>query len=703
MKTKGFITFGFLLLILSCKSDSMKITPPVAKKVPFDLNKHNQKRVDNYYWMNDREDPDVIAYLKAENEYTSAILKDTEELQDKLYNEIVGRMEQREESVPYFTNGYFYYTRYDEGKEYPVYCRKKGNMEAAEEILLNVNEMAEGYEYFQVSGLTVSLDNKMLAYGVDTLSRRLYTLYFKELGSGRILPISIENTSGSVAWANDNNTVFYARKDTATLRSYAIERFKLNDAGPAVTVYTEDDETFYTYVYKSRSRQFIIIGSGSTLTDEYRILSANDPGGEFKLFTPRERGLEYSISHLKDKFYIRTNLNAKNFRLMMTPVTATPKENWKEVIPHRTDVMLEGFIEFDDYLVLEERIKGNTNFRVIDLKTSEEHYLDMGEDVYTAWISVNPEPSSKKLRMVYSSMTTPTSTYDYDMENREKILLKRQVIVGGHDPEKYESRRLYAKATDGREIPVSLVYKKGTMLDGSAPLLLYGYGAYGITLDPHFSSANLSLLDRGFIYAIAHIRGGQFLGREWYEDGKMLNKKNTFTDFIACAEFLIENKYTSAQNLMAEGGSAGGLLMGAVVNMRPDLFKAVIAAVPFVDVVTTMLDENIPLTTSEYDEWGNPNEKVYYDYMLSYSPYDNVAANEYPNMLVTTGLHDSQVQYWEPAKWVAKIREMKTGDNIVLLHTNMDAGHGGASGRFKRQKETAMDYAFLLKMAGIKQ
>jgi oligopeptidase B len=669
---------------------------PVAKKKPKELIIHGNKRTDNYYWLNERENSEVISYLEAENEYTSTVLKPTEELQDKIYKEIVGRIKQTDMSVPYFVNGYFYYTRYEEGKEYPVYCRKEESLDNKEEVLLNVNEMAEGHEYYQVAGITVSPDNKKIAFGVDTVSRRIYTVYLKNLETGEVLEENIPNTTGSAYWANDNKTLFFSTKDDQTLRPDRIFRYKLGDDVEPELIYHEKDETYYCYVYKSRSRQYMIIGSSAHTSDEYRILPSDDPDGEFEIFHPREKGHEYSIGHFMDRFYIRTNYNAKNFRLMETPAEKTSKDNWKEVIPHREDVLLEGFLNFDKWMVIDERRRGNVILRVIDTQSKEEHEIDFGEEVYTAWLSVNPELSSELLRIGYSSLTTPATTYDYHMKIREMTLLKRQEVVGGHTPDAYISERLYAMANDGKQIPISLVYKKGTPIDGSSPLLLYGYGSYGHTVDPNFGIARLSLLDRGFIYAIAHIRGGQFLGREWYESGKLLNKKNTFTDFIACADHLINRKYTSAKKLMAMGGSAGGLLMGAVVNLRPDLFKGVIAAVPFVDVVTTMLDDSIPLTTGEYDEWGNPNEKEYYDYMLSYSPYDNVEAKHYPNMLVTTGLHDSQVQYWEPAKWVAKIREFKTDKNLLLLHTNMDTGHGGASGRFKYHKETAMEYAFLL-------
>jgi oligopeptidase B len=676
--------------------------PPVAKKIPKEFTKYENTRIDNYYWLNGRDNPEVINYLKAENGYTAMILKDTKKLQEKLYDEIVGRIKQTDMSVPYFSNDYFYYVRYEEGNEYPVYCRKKDSMENKEEILLNVDEMAKGCDYFEVSGITVSPDNKIIAYGVDTLSRRIYTVYFKNLETGKVLEESIAGTTGNAEWANDNKTVFYAVKDELTLRPCKICRYKVSEDKPPEMVFTENDETFSAYVYKSRSKRYIIIGSSAILSDEYRTLPADNPDGDFKVFQTREKRLEYSIGHFGDKFYVRTNLHARNFRLMETSIDTTSKENWKELIPHREDVLLEGFLNFDHYMVIEERIKGNTNIRIIDNKSGKEHYLNFGEQVFTAWFSVNPEFSSTTLRLGYSSLTIPMTIYDYNMVTREMILLKRKEVVGGYNSDEYKSERLYAKAADGKEVPISLVYKKGTLPDGSAPLLLYGYGSYGITIDPNFSSARLSLLDRGFIFAIAHIRGGQFLGRQWYEEGKLLHKKNTFTDFIACAQYLVDNHYTSADKLMAMGGSAGGLLMGTIVNMRPALFKGVIAAVPFVDMITTMLDESIPLTTGEYDEWGNPNEKEYYNYMLSYSPYDNVKAQDYPNMLITTGLHDSQVQYWEPAKWVAKLRDMKTDNNLLLLHINMDAGHGGVTGRFRQHRETALEYVFLLMLAGIK-
>jgi oligopeptidase B len=700
------IFFSLTYLVISCskRQTPVDMKPPIADKRPKELTIHGDTRIDNYFWMNNREDTSVIAYLKAENSYTDEIMKDTRELQENLYNEIIGRIKQTDESVPYLENGYYYYTRYEEGKEYPVYCRKKGTLEANEEILLNVNEMAEGYEYFQVAGLTVSPDNQKIAYGVDTVSRRKYTVYFKDLVSGQIYADAIPLTTGGAHWANDNKTVFYTRKDDETLRPYKIFRHVLNTPAESdVLIYHETDDTYGTYVYKSKSDKYMILVSSSTLSDEYRYLDADNPEGDFIIIQPRERNLEYSVDHFGDKFYIVTNSEAKNFRLMEAPVSKPGKENWKELIPHREDVYLNNIEIFNDYLVVEERKDGLNQLRVIRWDDGSEHYLDFGEEVYVANISVNPEFESKLLRYSYSSLTTPNSTYDYNMDSHEKKLMKQQEVVGEFSPSDYEARRLYAPASDGVKVPISLVYRKGIKLNGKNPLLLYGYGSYGITMDPYFSSTRLSLLDRGFVYAIANVRGEQIYGRQWYDDGKLLKKMNTFNDFNACAEYLIGQKYTSKDKLFAQGGSAGGLLMGAVANLRPDLYKGIIANVPFVDVLTTMLDESIPLTTGEYDEWGNPNEKTYYDYMKSYSPYDNVEAKDYPAMLVTTGLNDSQVQYWEPTKWVAKLRDMKTDDNLLLLKIEMETGHGGASGRFERYKEVALEYAFLFKILGIKE
>jgi oligopeptidase B len=687
----------------ACKT-SQSMEPPVAAKKPKALTIHGDTRIDNYYWLRERENPEVIAYLEAENAYREAVMKPEEALQEKLFNEMVGRIKQDDASVPYRENGYYYYTRYEEGREYPIYCRKKGSPDAEEEILADVNEMAAGYDYYQVGGLSVSPDNRYLAMGIDTLSRRKYTIRIKDLSTGEMLEDKIPLTTGGSAWASDSKTLFYTLKDDLTLRSKAIFRHtRGTDAALDVPVFEEEDETFSTEVYESKSKEYIIIASFSTLSTEFRFLPSDHPEGEFRIIQPRERGLEYSISHFGDYFYIITNLDATNFRLMRTPVSRTGKENWEEVIGHRKDVFLEGIEIFRKYLVVEERKEGLIRLRVIPWEGGAEHYIDMGEEVYTAAISVNPEFDTDVLRFSYTSLTTPNSTYDYNLSTREKKLMKQEEVVGSDfDPAHYEAKRIYAIADDGSKIPMSIVYRKGTALNGSNPTLLYGYGSYGITMDPRFSSARLSLLDRGFVYAIAHIRGSQVYGRPWYEDGKLLHKMNTFTDFNDCAEQLIKAGYTSPEHLYAMGGSAGGLLMGAVINLQPELYHGVVAAVPFVDVVTTMLDEDIPLTTGEYDEWGNPNEEVYYRYMLSYSPYDQVKAMEYPNLLVTTGLHDSQVQYWEPAKWVAKLREMKTDDHLLLLYCNMETGHGGASGRFEHLKETAMEYTFLLYLEGIK-
>lgn len=672
---------------------------PVAEKIPEVLEIHGDKRTDNYYWMRNREEQKVIGHLNAENAYREAMMAHLDTLQKELYDEIVGRIKQTDMSVPYKDNGYYYFTRYEEKQEYPLYCRKKGSLEGSEEVMLNVNELASDYAYYNVGGKSVSPDNRLLAFGEDTLSRRIYMLRVKNLETGELLPVRIENTTGSAVWANDNKTLFYSRKDE-TLRSYQIWKHKLGmDSSKDALVYEESDPTFTTHVYKTKSREYIVICSWQTLSSEMRFLSADEPDGEMRVFLPRERDHEYAIAHFEDKFYIKTNWNAQNFRLMTAPVNAKSKEEWTELIPNREDVLLEGMDIFKDYLVLSEREEGITRIRVMPWQGNE-HYIDFKEDAYLAYVSVNPEFDTKLLRIGYQSMTTPNTIYDYDMVTREKELLKQEAVLGDFDPDNYVSTRLHATARDGKQVPISLVRKIGTPVVGTSPCLLYGYGSYGISLDPYFSSMRLSLLDRGFVYAIAHIRGGEELGRQWYKDGKLLKKKNTFTDFIDCGKYLINEKYADQERLFAMGGSAGGLLMGAVMNMEPDLWNGIIAAVPFVDIVTTMLDETIPLTTGEYDEWGNPNDPEYYAYIKNYSPYDNIGANDYPAMLVTTGLHDSQVQYWEPAKWVAKLREMKTDQNPLLMYCNMETGHSGASGRFQRYKETAMEYAFLLDLAG---
>ncbi len=704
----GFAVVSLLFLICSgftgCKMATEMPEPPVAEKIPKELTIHGDTRVDDYYWLNERDNPQVIDYLNAENAYKDAVMKHTESFQKKLYDEIVGRIKKTDMSVPSKESGYYYYSRYEEGGEYPIYCRRKGTMEAEEEILLNVNEMAKGHAYYSVAGYSVSSNNNLIAFGVDTVSRRKYTIHFKNLKTGEILPDKITITSGRAAWANDNKTIFYILKDEETLRSYKILKHVLGtDPSSDKEVFEEKDVTFSTYVYKSKSKKYLIIGSGSTLSDEYRFLDADNPDGKFKIIQPREKDLLYGVAHYKDKFYIRTNYKAKNFRLMATPVNKTTKGNWKEVIPHRDDVLLQRFEVFKDFLVVNERKNGLPNLRIMRWDKKGEHYLDFEEEAYSAYIAYNPEFDTDVLRYGYTSMTTPRSVFDYNMNTKEKTLLKQQEVLGDFDSNNYHAERLYATARDGTKVPISLVYRKGLEKNGDNPLLLYGYGSYGASMNASFSSVRLSLLDRGFVYAIAHIRGGQEMGRYWYDEGKLLKKKNTFTDFIDCAEHLIAEKFTNPDMLFAEGGSAGGLLMGAIVNMQPDLFKGVTAAVPWVDVITTMLDPNVPLTTSEYDEWGDPNKKEYYDYMLSYSPYDNVEAKDYPAMLVTTGLHDSQVQYFEPAKWVAKLRALKTDKNILLLDTDMESGHGGASGRFRRYKRTALQYAFFLDQVGIKK
>ncbi len=700
----SLILLPFILMLNnSCSQpQTSQIEAPVAAKIQKELTIHNDTRIDNYFWLNDRENKDVIAYLEAENEYTKAVLKKTEIFQDKIFKEMVSRIKQNDQSVPYRLNGYYYYTRYEEGKEYPIYCRKKGSLNEKEEIMLNVNEMAEGYSYFQVGGWDVSLDNKLIAYSVDTLSRRKYTICIKNLETGEIYKDQIKNTSGGVTWANDNKTLFYVTKDES-LRPCYIYSHQMDSKAEDRLIFHEKDATFGSGIYKSKSQKYLMIMSRSTLSSEYQFLDADSPEGEFKVFHPREEDLLYSIEHLDDKFYIRTNYKAKNFRLMETVVGETEKNNWDEVIPHRNDVLLKGFEVFNDHLVVGEKIKGLDQLRVINPGTNEDYYVPFEEQTYSIDFSHNNEMETDLFRFEYSSLTTPNSVFDINMFTKEKTLLKQDEVLGDFSPDNYTSERLYATAPDGVQVPISIVYRRGLKKDGKNPLWIQGYGSYGYSSDPYFSSVRLSLMDRGFIVAIAHVRGGQELGRQWYEDGKLLKKKNTFTDFIACTEQLIDENYTNPEKCFAWGGSAGGLLMGAVMNMRPGLYKGMIAAVPFVDVVTTMLDESIPLTTGEFDEWGNPNEKEYYDYMLSYSPYDNIEAKDYPALLVTTGLHDSQVQYWEPAKWVAKLRDKKTDENQLLLLTQMDYGHGGASGRFERYKEKALEYAFVFNLVGISE
>jgi oligopeptidase B len=682
------------------------LLPPEATSIPHILEKHGHSRTDNYYWLNQKEDSKVIDYLNQENEYYRQATAHTKDFQNSLFEEMKARIKEDDESVPYFYNGYYYITRFEKGKDYPIHSRKKGSLDAKEEILFDCNEMAKGHAYFNLAGLSISEDNIWASFGVDIVSRRQYVIQIKNLITGEILPVKLENTTGGATWASDNKTLFYSRKDEQTLRADKIFKHKVGTEASADTlVYFEKDETFDVSVYKSKSKKYIIINSNSTLTTEYQTVLSATPDAKLKMFQKRTRGLEYSMSHFGDSFYIVTNKDkATNFKLMKTPEDTTSKENWVDVIAHREDVLLEDIDIFKDYLVVAERFNGLNNIRIMPWSSEGEYYLPFDSETYTAYTTTNLDFDTEILRYSFQSLAIPSSVIDFNMRTKEKTVLKEHEVLGGKfDKNNYTEKRLWATAKDGTQVPISVVYRKGIKIDGSNPTLLYAYGSYGATMDCYFSSVRLTLLDRGFIYAIAHIRGGEDLGRQWYEDGKLLKKKNTFTDFIDCSQFLIDAKYTSAKHLYAEGGSAGGLLMGAVVNMAPSLYNGVIAQVPFVDVVTTMLDDTIPLTTGEYDEWGNPNVKKYYNYMLSYSPYDNVVKQDYPNMYVSTGLHDSQVQYWEPAKWVAKLRILKTDNNQLYLDTNMEAGHGGASGRFEAIREIAKEYSFLLDLEGIKR
>jgi len=686
--------------VISCQGADEK--PPQAKKIPVELKAHGQVRVDNYYWLNQRGDLQVIEYLKAENGYTRRWFEPYKTTEETLYKEMISRIKKDDATVPYHLNGYFYYTRYSENEEYPVYCRKKGSLSAPEEIMLDVNDLARGHKYYAVLELAVSPDSRYLVYSVDTLSRRKYSLHFRDLKTGRDFKDQVPLTNGGAVWAADNKTVFYTQIDDETLRSYLVRRHTLGTpASSDPVIYKENDPTFETVVYKSKSEQYIFIASFSYITCEYRILEANRPEGKFRLFTPRIKGVDFEIEHYHDRFFIRTNYHAANFRMMQTPVSHTSIELWKELVPGSDSVFLESFEVFNDYLVLVQRVNGLVRICTMTYNSPQvKKIIRFDDPTYSASLSTNPELNTPWLRYNYSSLTTPASVIDYNMATGERRLMKQDVILGNFHSSDYISERLYVKADDGAMIPVSLVYRRDKK-QKIMPMLLYGYGAYGNSTDADFNSVRLSLLDRGFIFAIAHVRGGEEMGREWYENGKMLHKRNTFTDFIRCAEYLIQQGYTDPEHLYAEGRSAGGLLIGAVVNMRPDLFHGVIAGVPFVDVVTTMLDENLPLTTAEYDEWGDPRIRKYYDYMISYSPYDNIKPQAYPAMLVSAGLYDSQVQYWEPAKWVAKLRATKTDSNPLLLYCNMDAGHHGSSGRFERFRQTAMEYTFLFKLAGI--
>jgi oligopeptidase B len=700
------VIFAMTIYKSNAQEMTEKITAPVATIKPHKLKKHNDVRIDNYYWLKDRENPEVINYLNQENEYYNKMTAHTKGFQKDLYEEMKARIKEDDESVPYLYNGYYYITRTEKDKNYPIYSRKKGDLTAKEEILFNCNELAEGKSYFQLSGMSISPDNKYAIFSVDYMGRRIYTIRIKNLETGEILPDIIENAEGSAVWANDNLTLFYSTQDTITLRSDKIFKHKMGtDPKNDVLVYFEEDETFNIDIAKSKSKKYLAIECASTLTTEYRILLADNPDGEFEIFQKRVRGLEYDISHYEDSFYVLTNKDkATNFKLMKTPVGATSKKHWKDLIPHRDDVLLEDIEIFKDYLVVSERSNGLTKIRIMPWSGKGEYYLPFESETYSAYTSVNVDFNTEILRYGYQSLATPSSVIDFNMTTKTKEIKKEQEVLGGKfDKNNYTEERVWAIAQDGIKVPISMIYRKDLKKDGNNPLLQYAYGSYGYSMDASFSSTRLSLLDRGFIFAIAHIRGGEDLGRQWYEDGKLLKKKNTFTDFIDCSKFLIAQKYTSPDHLYAEGGSAGGLLMGAIINMSPELYHGVIAQVPFVDVITTMLDDSIPLTTGEYDEWGNPNKKEAYEYMKSYSPYDNVKPQKYPNMYISTGLHDSQVQYWEPAKWVAKLRATKTDNNLLYLDTNMDAGHGGASGRFEALKELAKEFSFLLDLEKIKK
>ena len=674
---------------------------PKAKKIDKTLEIHGHKRTDSYFWLNERENPDVIKYLEEENAYADFVMKDTEELQEQLFQEMKARYKEDDESLPYFFNEYWYVIKYQIGKEYPLFYRHHFSLENPIELMLDVNEMAEGKDFYDVGSFSVSVNNQLAAFSEDTLGRRIYTILVKNLETGEFYEDKIENTTGKSVWANDNEHFFYIRKDE-TLRAYQIFRHKIGTKQEEdVLIFHEEDETFDVNVFKTKSLEYIFIASSSTISDEHWFIPSNDVNAEWKVIQKREDDLEYAVEHYENDFYIITNEgDATNFKIVKTPVEKPSKENWVDVIPHKKETLLEGFEIFKDYFVLEERTEGLLQLKIINNGDQTSYYLPFNEPTYSAYVGINLDFDTEVLRYGYTSLTQPSSTLEYNMRTRETRLLKQQEVLGGtFDSNNYISERIWAPSRDGKvKVPISLVYHKDTKKSAETPLLLYGYGSYGHTIDASFSNVRLSILDRGYIFAIAHIRGGEYLGREWYENGKMLHKKNTFFDFIDAAKYLVAENYTSSQHLYAMGGSAGGLLVGAVMNYEPTLFNGIIAQVPFVDVVTTMLDESIPLTTGEFDEWGNPKKKKYYNYMLSYSPYDNIEEKDYPNILITTGFHDSQVQYWEPAKWTAKLRELKTDDHILVFKTDMKSGHGGASGRFESLKEDALEYAFLLKL-----
>ncbi|MCJ7458615.1 MAG: S9 family peptidase [candidate division Zixibacteria bacterium] len=696
------VLFSLLFSWYCTTAVAQNVSPAIAEKIPKVDTSFGDIRVDNYFWLRDKNNPEVIKYLQAENKYTETVMKPTEKLQEKLYLEMLSRIKETDLSVPEKIDDYFYYTREEKGKQYKIYCRKKGSLDAKEEILLDANELAKGHNYLDVGVYKVNPDHQLLAYSIDTTGAEDFTLYFKDLNTGKVLADVIPNTSYSAEWANDNKTVYYNTLDEAK-RPYKLYRHTLDtDPKNDALVYHEKDEAFNLDLKKSKSKAYLFMVLESETTSEDWYLDASHPDGDFKIIQPRQHEMEYSVEQHGDKFYILTNDNAKNFKLIEAPIDNPSKENWKEVIPPADSVKLDNIEVFKNHLVVYERERGLKKIRITNLTDNQVHYVDFPEPVYTFWPERNPDFNTNLLRFDYTSLITPRSVFDYDMDKRTRELKKQDEVLGGYNPSLYQSERVFVKASDGTLVPISLVYKKGMARNGKNPLFLYGYGAYGISSESYFSSNRLSLLDRGFIYAIAQVRGGGEMGRYWYEQGKLLNKKNTFTDFIACAEHLIAEKYTSKDDLVINGGSAGGLLMGAVTNMRPDLFKAVIADVPFVDLINTMLDPSLPLTVIEYEEWGNPQEKEYYEYMRPYSPYDNIQAKAYPNILITTSLNDPRVSYWEPSKWTAKLRALKTDDNLLLLKINMGAGHGGSSGRYDYLKDIALEYAFIFKVLGIK-
>jgi oligopeptidase B len=690
-----------LFTLMTATPDAQQTTPqpPVAKKIAHETKIHGYTLQDDYFWMREKSNPEVIKHLEAENAYTESVMAPTKDLQETLYKEMLGRIKQTDLSVPARNGPYWYYSRTEEGKQYPYMCRRKGTMEAPEEILLDLNALAEGHTFLGLGGYAVSDDAHWLAYSLDTTGYRQFTLYVKDLRSGKVSSEKIERT-GSIVWANDNRTIFYTTEDAVSKRSDKFWRHVIG-AGTSDLIYDEKDELFDVFAGRSLDRKMIFVASFAKTSREYRYLPADQPTGDLRVVVPRQDGHEYDVDHYQGQFYITTNKGAKNFRVVTAPIADPSEKNWTPFIPHNIAVKIDSLAFFKNHLVVSERERGLNYLRVIDMASRKSHRIETNEPDYAMSLGANPEFDTRTIRYSYQSMVTPPTVYEYDLESKERKLLKQQEVLGGYDPSHYEAKRVWVPARDGTQVPISLIYKKGIKVDGSAPMLLYAYGSYGVSMEPTFSSNRLSLLDRGAIYGIAYIRGGGELGEEWREQGRMMQKLNTFNDFIDSAEYLVKNRYTSSDRLVINGGSAGGLLMGAVVNMRPDLFKAAVAQVPFVDVINTMLDATLPLTTSEYTEWGNPNEKPAFDYMRRYSPYDNIKPQNYPAMLVQVSLNDSQVPYWEGAKFVAKVREVKKDSNPVLLKTNLGAGHGGASGRYDALRETAFTYAFMLWQMGM--